>query len=83
MIPPSATPRGALGLVTGWGGTQRLPRLIGKAQALQILLTGERIPATQALTLGLVDELVASQDLTNTAIQQCEWLAQALIAGDA
>jgi enoyl-CoA hydratase len=69
-------PGGALGLVTGWGGTQRLPRLVGKAQALQLLLSGERMPATQALTLGLVDELTASQDLENTAIRCCERLAE-------
>ena len=74
-------PGGALGLITGWGGTQRLPRLIGKAQALQMLLTGERIPATQALTLGLVDELVATQDLARAAVQFCERLASARSGG--
>jgi enoyl-CoA hydratase/carnithine racemase len=68
-------PGGSLGLVTGWGGTQRLPRLIGKSPALQMLLTGERIPATQALTMGLVDELVASQDLEIAAVQFCRRLA--------
>jgi enoyl-CoA hydratase/carnithine racemase len=60
-------PGASLGLLTGWGGTQRLPRLIGKAQALQMLLTGDRVPATQALTLGLVDELVSSADLIEAA----------------
>jgi enoyl-CoA hydratase/carnithine racemase len=64
-------------LLTGWGGTQRLPRLIGKAQALEILLTGERIPATQALTLGLVDELVSSADLIECAARRCTTLARA------
>ncbi|MFB3923159.1 MAG: enoyl-CoA hydratase/isomerase family protein [Terriglobia bacterium] len=63
-------PGGSLGLITGWGGTQRLPRRIGKAQALQLLLTGERVPATQALTLGLVDELVTSQDLIEVAARR-------------
>jgi enoyl-CoA hydratase/carnithine racemase len=63
-------PGGALGLLTGWGGTQRLPVLIGKAQALQMLLTGERVPATQALTLGLVDELVASGELVEAAARR-------------
>jgi enoyl-CoA hydratase len=70
-------PGGSLGLVTGWGGTQRLPRLIGKGAALQMLLTGERVPATQALTMGLVDELVASQDLEEAAIRQCVRFARA------
>jgi enoyl-CoA hydratase/carnithine racemase len=66
----------SLGLLTGWGGTQRLPRLVGKAQALQILLTGERLPATQALTLGLVDELVSSADLIECAVRRCAALAE-------
>ena len=67
-----AHPGGVLGLMTGWGGTQRLPRMLGKPAALQILLTGERIPATQALTLGLVDELVSSQDLIRRAVAHAE-----------
>lgn len=65
-------PGASLGLITGWGGTQRLPRLLGKAAALQILVTAERIPATQALTLGLVDELVSSQDLVDAAARRAE-----------
>lgn len=65
-------PGGALGLMTGWGGTQRLPRLLGKPAALEILITGERIPAAQALTLGLVDELVPSRDLVERAVLRAE-----------
>ena len=68
-------PGGSLGLITGWGGTQRLPRRIGKDQALQMLLTSDRIPATQALTLGLVDELAASQDLVEAAARRAGQLA--------
>lgn len=45
----------ALGLVTGWGGTQRLPRLVGKARALQMFIAAEKIHAQQALQIGLVD----------------------------
>ncbi|HEY3929474.1 MAG TPA: enoyl-CoA hydratase/isomerase family protein [Candidatus Koribacter sp.] len=45
----------ALGLMTGWGGTQRLPRLIGKAQALDLFLAAEKVHATRALELGIVD----------------------------
>jgi enoyl-CoA hydratase/carnithine racemase len=74
-------PGAGLGLLTGWGGTQRLPRLIGKAQALEILLTGERLPATQALTVGLVDELVSSADLIECAVRRCIALAEARGAG--
>ncbi|HET7440738.1 MAG TPA: enoyl-CoA hydratase/isomerase family protein [Terriglobales bacterium] len=50
--------RGAsLGVITGWGGTQRLPRLIGKARALQMFLLVEMVPAEEALRIGLVDEI--------------------------
>ncbi len=47
----------ALGLITGWGGTQRLPRLIGKARALQMFLAAEKVPATRALEIGLANAL--------------------------
>ncbi|HXE74182.1 MAG TPA: enoyl-CoA hydratase-related protein [Candidatus Xenobia bacterium] len=47
-------PGATLGLITGWGGTQRLPRLIGQARALEMLLRGESMSAPQALTLRLV-----------------------------
>jgi len=45
----------ALGLITGWGGTQRLPRLIGKGRALEMFIAAEKIMAQQALRIGLVD----------------------------
>lgn len=69
-------PGTSLGIMTGWGGTQRLPRLAGWAAALQILLTGERIPATQALTLGLVNELASSRDLLECAARRAGELAE-------
>lgn len=47
----------ALGLVTGWGGTQRLPRLIGKARALQMFLAAEKVGAQRALEIGLADAI--------------------------
>jgi len=47
----------ALGLMTGWGGTQRLPRLIGKARALQTFVAAEKVHAADALRIGLVDEI--------------------------
>ena len=50
--------RGAtLGIMTGWGGTQRLPRLIGKARAMQMFLLAEMINAGEALRMGLVDRI--------------------------
>jgi len=45
----------ALGLITGWGGTQRLPRLIGRGRALEMFVAAEKIHARQALSIGLVD----------------------------
>jgi enoyl-CoA hydratase/carnithine racemase len=47
----------ALGLITGWGGTQRLPRLIGKARALELLVAAEKVSAPRALAIGLVDAI--------------------------
>jgi len=52
----------ALGLITGWGGTQRLPRLVGKARALQMFLAAKKLHANQALRYGLV-EVVAEDPL--------------------
>jgi enoyl-CoA hydratase/carnithine racemase len=63
-------PGASLGLITGWGGIQRLTRLIGRAAATQLLLTAERVPASQALTLGLVDELAPSPDLVEAAARR-------------
>ena len=57
----------ALGLVTGWGGTQRLPRLIGKARALQMFLAAEKLGAKRALEIGLADE-IAQDPLTAALI---------------
>jgi enoyl-CoA hydratase/carnithine racemase len=47
----------ALGLITGWGGTQRLPRLIGKSRALELFIAAEKISAARALEIGLVDAI--------------------------
>jgi enoyl-CoA hydratase/carnithine racemase len=47
----------ALGLMTGWGGTQRLPRLIGKSRALELFVAAEKISAVRALEIGLVDAI--------------------------
>lgn len=48
----------ALGLITGWGGTQRLPRLVGKAKALEMFVAAEKVNAVRALRIGLVDAVV-------------------------
>jgi enoyl-CoA hydratase len=50
-------PGAGLGIITGWGGTQRLPRLIGETNALYILFTATPIPAAEALRIGLIDKI--------------------------
>src|ERR687896_395292 len=56
-------PEVKLGLTPGYGGTQRLPRLVGKGRALQMLLTGEVIDAQEALRIGLVNAVVPAGEL--------------------
>ena len=56
-------PEVKLGLLPGGGGTQRLPRLVGKGRALQLILTGETISAQEAYRIGLVNEVVAATNL--------------------
>jgi enoyl-CoA hydratase/carnithine racemase len=60
-------PEVKLGIIPGYGGTQRLPRLVGKGIALQILLTGEMISASEALRIGLVNQVVPVAELMPTA----------------
>jgi len=69
-------PEVKLGLLPGYGGSQRLPRLIGKGAALKLLLTGEIISASEAFRIGLVDEVVALGEL----LQRAEQLALAIAA---
>ena len=52
-----------LGILPGWGGTQRLPRLVGKGKALELLLTGEMIDAAEALRIGLANRVVPADQL--------------------
>jgi len=60
-------PEVKLGIVPGYGGTQRLPRLVGKGRALQLLLTGEMIDATEAHRIGLVNGVVPAAELLDAA----------------
>jgi enoyl-CoA hydratase/carnithine racemase len=60
-------PEVKLGLLPGGGGTQRLPRLVGKGRALQLILTGETISAQEAYRIGLVNEVVPSANLIERA----------------
>jgi enoyl-CoA hydratase len=57
----------ALGLMTGWGGTQRLPRLIGRARAMEIFLAAEKVHAQRAWEIGIVD--VVSADTVQAALE--------------
>jgi enoyl-CoA hydratase/carnithine racemase len=47
----------ALGLITGWGGTQHLPRIVGKARALKMFVSAEKLHAREALGYGLVESI--------------------------
>jgi enoyl-CoA hydratase len=60
-------PEVKLGLIPGYGGTQRLTRLVGQSMALKLLLTGEMIGAEEALRIGLVDEVVPARRLMERA----------------
>jgi enoyl-CoA hydratase/carnithine racemase len=69
-------PEVKLGIIPGYGGSQRLPRLVGKGIANQLLLTGEMITAQEAHRIGLVNELTAPADL----IPRAEAIAAKIIA---
>ena len=60
-------PEVSLGLVPGGGGTQRLPRLVGRGRALQLILSGEMITAQEAYRIGLVNEIVPAAELITRA----------------
>lgn len=64
-----ALPQVKSGLIPWDGGTQRLARLIGKAKALEMILTGEEIDAQEAFRIGLINKVVAKEELMNTAME--------------
>jgi enoyl-CoA hydratase len=72
-----AHPGGSLGIITGWGGTQRLPRLIGRGRALDMLVTGRRLDATEALDFGLIHKIVGDSVVAE-AIEQARTIARAI-----
>jgi enoyl-CoA hydratase/carnithine racemase len=71
-----AQPEVKLGIIPGYGGTQRLPRLVGRGRAMQLVLTGEMISAEEAYRIGLVNEVTAPAEL----IPRAEAVAQKIIA---
>ncbi|MDT5079618.1 MAG: hypothetical protein QOJ80_4255 [Mycobacterium sp.] len=72
-------PEVKLGLIPGAGGTQRLPRLVGRGAALDLMLTGRQIDAADALRIGLVERVVDA----GTAVQAARALAEELCAASA
>ena len=68
-------PEVALGIIPGYGGTQRLGRLVGKGKAMEMILIGDQVDAQEALRIGLVNAVVPQADLLKTA----ETMAQKII----
>ena len=65
-----------LGIIPGWGGTQRMPRILGKSKALELILFSKRLTAAEALEIGLVDRVSAEGELMKDVMEMAEFLAQ-------
>ena len=63
-----AQPEVKIGLLPGWGGTQRLPRIVGKGLANELIITGRNVTAQEALKIGLVNRVVSKEELINYCI---------------
>ena len=70
-------PEVKIGVIAGFGGTQRLPRLIGSGRALDLLLTGRMVKAAEALTMGLVNAVVPPAELINKVEEVTRQLMEA------
>lgn len=80
-----AHPGARLGIITGFGGTQRLPRVVGRAQAMELLMTGRRLTAQEAYRLGLVNRLVQDGSVVQASLalaQQWNLSTSALQSND-
>ena len=69
-------PEVALGLIPGWGGTQRLARIVGEGRAKEIVLTGDRYDAAELAEYGFVNEVVAPEAVTDRALALAERLGR-------
>ena len=69
-------PEIGLGLIPGWGGTQRLPRLIGNGRASEMILTGRAICAEEAERIGLINKVVPDNDLMHAALEMAHTTAE-------
>lgn len=65
-----------LGIIPGGGGTQRLPRLVGPGRAKELILTGRRVTAAEALQLGLVSQVVESDQLLGASLEKAQAIAE-------
>jgi enoyl-CoA hydratase/3-hydroxyacyl-CoA dehydrogenase len=65
-----------LGIIPGFGGTQRLPRLVGEGRARELNLTGDPIPAEEAYAIGLANRVVADEELFDTALSWAHKLSE-------
>ena len=69
-------PELGLGVIPGYGGTQRLARIIGQSRALWVMLTGDMIGATEALQMGLANMVVSQEELMDVSIKMAKKMAQ-------
>ncbi|HUJ29980.1 MAG TPA: enoyl-CoA hydratase/isomerase family protein [Candidatus Acidoferrum sp.] len=64
-----AHPGGSLGILTGWGGTQRLTRLIGRGRAMEMFTTGRKLDASEALECGLISKILPASEILSAAAE--------------
>ena len=67
-------PEVGLGIIPGFGGTQRLPRIVGISKAMELILTGKNISATEAKEIGLVDAVYPPEELMAQAVKLAEMI---------
>ena len=76
-------PEVLLGIIPGGGGTQRLPRLVGRSRAKEMMITGRQVKAEEALRIGLADELVAGDELMERALTLAAGVANGAVQAQA